>query len=54
MVEIVIGILLVALLGAAAAWLPGFLRRELGALRDDTSGHLAALRAETAAHDRQL
>src|SRR5688500_7533099 len=54
MVEIVVVILLVALLGAAAAWLPGFLRRELGALRDDTSGHLAALRAETAAHDRQL
>ena len=54
MVEILVGILLIALLGAAAAWLPGFLRRELGALRDDTTGQLAALRAETVAHDRQL
>jgi DNA recombination protein RmuC len=54
MVELAFGIVLVALLAAAAVWLPGFLRRELGSLRDDTSGHLAALRAETAAHDRQL
>jgi DNA recombination protein RmuC len=53
-VEIVVGILLVALIGLAVAWLPGFLRRELGALRDDTAGQLAALRAETLAHDRQL
>jgi DNA recombination protein RmuC len=53
-VEIAIISLLIVLLGAAAAWLPGFLRRELSAIRDDTSGHLAALRAETAAHDRQL
>jgi len=49
----VIGILL-ALFGLAAAWLPGFLRRELGAVRDGTAGQLSALRAETAAHDRQL
>jgi DNA recombination protein RmuC len=54
MVELLVAGLLVALFGAAAAWLPGFLRRELGALRDDTSGQLAALRAETVAHDRQL
>jgi DNA recombination protein RmuC len=54
MVEIVVGILLLALLGLAATWLAGFLRRELEALRDGTSGQLAALRAESAAHDRQL
>ena len=54
MVEIVVAVILIALLGAAAAWLPGFLRRELGVLREDTSGHLSALRAETAAHERQL
>jgi DNA recombination protein RmuC len=54
-VEIVLIILFVGFLAlAAAAWLPGFLRRELAALRDDTSGHLTAIRAETAAHDRQL
>ena len=54
MVEIVVAVILIALLAAAAAWLPGFLRRELGVLREDTSGHLSALRAETAAHERQL
>jgi DNA recombination protein RmuC len=51
---LVLVVLLLAVAGAAAAWLPGFLRRELGVLRDDTTGQLAALRAETAAHDRQL
>src|SRR5215211_1001407 len=55
MVEILVpAVLVVALVGAAAVWLPGLLRRELGALRDDTAGQLAALRAETVAHDRQL
>src|SRR5829696_6773728 len=55
MVEIlVLAVLVLAVAGAAAAWLPGFLRRELGAVRDDTAGQLAALRAETVAHDRQL
>jgi DNA recombination protein RmuC len=54
MVELVVIAVVVALFGLAAAWLPGFLRRELGAIRDDTAGHLAALRGETAAHDRQL
>jgi DNA recombination protein RmuC len=54
MVEIVVTAVIVALFGLAAAWLPGFLRRELGAIRDDTTGQFAALRAETAAHDRQL
>ena len=50
----VIGLLVALLAGAAAAWLPGFLRRELGALRDDTAGQLSAIRAESAAHDRKL
>jgi DNA recombination protein RmuC len=54
MVEIAAVLILLALVAAAAVWLPGLLRRELAALRDDTSGHLAALRAETVAHDRQL
>ena len=54
MVEIVVIAVVLALFGVAAAWLPGFLRRELGAIRDDTTGQFAALRAETAAHDRQL
>src|SRR5215216_241832 len=55
MVEIlVLAVVVLAVAGAAAAWLPGFLRRELGAMRDDTAGQLAALRAESVAHDRQL
>ncbi len=54
MVELAVIAVVVALFGLAAAWLPGFLRRELGAARDETTGQLAALRAETAAHDRQL
>ena len=65
MVEIVLILLVVSLLAAAAAWLPGLLRRELTALsedttgqltalRDDTAGQLAALRAETVGHERQL
>src|SRR5215208_2323176 len=55
MVEIlVLALVVLAVAGAAAAWLPGFLRRELGAMRDDTAGQLAALRAESVAHDRQL
>jgi DNA recombination protein RmuC len=54
MVELMVIGLAVALLGAAAAWLPGFLRRELAAIRDETSSQLTAIRAETASHDRQL
>src|SRR5215218_4356341 len=51
---LVLAVVVLAVAGAAAAWLPGFLRRELGAMRDDTAGQLAALRAESVAHDRQL
>jgi DNA recombination protein RmuC len=54
MVEIAVVAVVVALFGVAAAWLPGFLRRELGAVRADTAAQLTALRAETAGHDRQL
>jgi DNA recombination protein RmuC len=51
---LILAAVLAVVAGVAAAWLPGFLRQELGAIRDDTAGQLAALRAETAAHDRQL
>ena len=54
MVEIAVVAVVVALFGVAAAWLPGFLRRELGAVGADTAAQLTALRAETAGHDRQL
>src|SRR5215218_5520927 len=54
MVEIAVVAVIVALFGLAAARLPGFLRRELSAVRADTTAQLAALRAETAGHERQL